>query len=116
MRRSFLLLSLLLPPTLARAADTSPAPPAPAPAPVVAPAPEAAAVAAALGDIADSWLFKKADAGLQVVDVQSGEEVFAKGADTLLLPASTMKVLTAAAALHDLGPAYRFTTEVYTDG
>lgn len=68
-----------------------------------------------LVDVTDSWLFDKATVGVQVVDVLTGEEVFARGADDLLVPASTMKVLTAAAALKTLGPAYRFTTDVYTD-
>lgn len=68
-----------------------------------------------LVDVTDSWLFDKANVGLQVVDVLTGEEVFSRGADDLLVPASTMKVLTAAAALKTLGPAYRFTTDVYTD-
>lgn len=105
--------------TPAAAADDRPAPP-PAPAPqnlarVTVPAP-AEPVAQALADVADSWLFRRAKAGLQVVDVATGEEVYEKGADELLLPASTMKVLTAAAALHELGPSYRFTTDVYHDG
>lgn len=68
-----------------------------------------------LVDVTDSWLFDKANVGVQVVDVQTGEEVFARGADDLLVPASTMKVLTAATALKTLGPAYRFTTDLYTD-
>lgn len=68
-----------------------------------------------LAEVTSSWLFDKAKVGLQVVDVETGEEVFARGADDLLNPASTMKVLTAAAALKTLGPAYRFTTDLYTD-
>ncbi|MEN0062928.1 MAG: D-alanyl-D-alanine carboxypeptidase/D-alanyl-D-alanine-endopeptidase [Myxococcota bacterium] len=68
-----------------------------------------------LSNVTDSWLFDKAQVGLQVVDVQTGEEVFARGSDSLLNPASTMKVLTAATALKNLGPSYRFTTEIYID-
>ncbi|MBX2800293.1 MAG: D-alanyl-D-alanine carboxypeptidase/D-alanyl-D-alanine-endopeptidase [Myxococcales bacterium] len=68
-----------------------------------------------LVDVTGSWLFKKADVGLQVVDVKTGEEVFSRGANDLLNPASTMKVLTAATALNTLGPAYRFTTDIFTD-
>ena len=68
-----------------------------------------------LADVTDSWLFDKARVGLQVVDVETGEEVFARGSDSLLNPASTMKVLTAATALKNLGPSYRFTTEAFID-
>ena len=68
-----------------------------------------------LADVTNSWLFDRADVGVQVVDVETGEEVFARGADDLLNPASTMKVVTAATALKTLGPAWRFTTDVYTD-
>jgi D-alanyl-D-alanine carboxypeptidase/D-alanyl-D-alanine-endopeptidase (penicillin-binding protein 4) len=75
-----------------------------------------ASVSEALAPVAQGWLFKKARSGLQVVDLQTGEEVFARDADTLFNPASTMKVVTAAAALHHLGPAYRWSTDLVTDG
>lgn len=105
---------LVLP--VASAADRPEAPgAAPSQHMVALPAPSAS-IAAALDEVAKSWLFRKADVGLHVVDLSTGEEVFAKGADAPLVPASTMKVVTAAAALHHLGPAWRFTTEVYHDG
>ncbi len=69
-----------------------------------------------LAEITEASLFRRANVGLQVVDLRTGEEVFAHGADTSLNPASTMKVVTAATALRALGPSYRFTTDVYTDG
>ena len=53
--------------------------------------------------------------GVLVVDAASGAEIFARGADTPLAPASNMKVLTALAALAALGPAHQFTTVVATD-
>ncbi len=83
--------------------------------PVPAPAPPTP-IAAALADVTKSWVFRKAHVGLHVVDLESGEEVYAVGAETLLNPASTMKILTSAAALRTLGPAYRFTTDVSHDG
>jgi D-alanyl-D-alanine carboxypeptidase/D-alanyl-D-alanine-endopeptidase (penicillin-binding protein 4) len=65
-----------------------------------------------LDEVGKSWLFRKATSGLQVVDLTSGEEVYAVNPDQLLNPASTMKVVTAAAALHHLGPAFRWSTDV----
>lgn len=41
------------------------------------------------------------------------EEVFSIRADTRLTPASTLKLLTTAAALHLLGPHHRFETKLY---
>lgn len=73
-------------------------------------------VQAALAGIGNSWLFTRADAGLSVVDVRSGQVVYEKNGDELLAPASTMKVLTSAAALRNLGPAYRFTTDLFYTG
>src|SRR5690348_13749736 len=80
MPRPFLAVPLLAALSLPSWADDRPAPPAPSdghrletvpvPAPVTP-------VAAALQDLSSSWLFKKTDAGLQVVDLASGEEVFA---------------------------------------
>jgi D-alanyl-D-alanine carboxypeptidase/D-alanyl-D-alanine-endopeptidase (penicillin-binding protein 4) len=69
-----------------------------------------------LGPVAKDKLFTLAEVGLQVVNLRTGEEVFARNADTALIPASTEKVITAATALKRLGPGYRFTTDIYTDG
>ena len=68
-----------------------------------------------LQDLAKDPLFTKSDVAVQVVDLRTGEQVFARNADTLLAPASTTKVLTAATSLKTLGPAYRFTTRVTAD-
>lgn len=84
------------------------------------PMPELAApgvdVSAALSGIGSSWLFTRADAGLSVVDVKTGQVVYERNANVALSPASTMKVLTSAAALRNLGPAYQFTTDLFYSG
>lgn len=73
-------------------------------------------LAPALTELTEHRLFRTGKVGFQVVDLRTGEEVFAHGPDTALNPASTMKVVTSATALKVLGPSYRFTTNVFTDG
>jgi D-alanyl-D-alanine carboxypeptidase/D-alanyl-D-alanine-endopeptidase (penicillin-binding protein 4) len=51
--------------------------------------------------------------GALVKDLATGEVLFALNPDVALHPASNMKILTSAAALHYLGPAYRFSTTIY---
>ena len=46
---------------------------------------------------------------------QKGEILFSLNADRPFVPASTLKVPTALAALKILGPKFRFPTEFYTD-
>ncbi|MEE1756735.1 D-alanyl-D-alanine carboxypeptidase/D-alanyl-D-alanine endopeptidase [Streptomyces sp. SP18CS02] len=50
-----------------------------------------------------------------VVDVATGEQLYGKGADTPMTPASTVKVATAVAALTALGPDHRIPTTVVAD-
>jgi D-alanyl-D-alanine carboxypeptidase/D-alanyl-D-alanine-endopeptidase (penicillin-binding protein 4) len=54
----------------------------------------------------------RAAIGIHVVNVASGETLYAHGANSLYLPASNMKLFTAAVALTRLGPNYRFETRV----
>jgi len=54
--------------------------------------------------------------GAMVVSITRGDTLFARGADALLVPASTMKLFTAAMALDKLGPEHTFSTEVLRDG
>ncbi|MFP3441981.1 D-alanyl-D-alanine carboxypeptidase, partial [Pantoea sp. SIMBA_133] len=55
-------------------------------------------------------------AGISVRSATSGEMIYENYAETRLTPASNMKLFTAGAALETLGPDYRFTTELLTDG
>lgn len=71
-----------------------------------------ASLEALLAPLAQDKVFATERVAVQVVDLETGEEVFARNADTALVPASTMKTLTAATALKRLGPGYRFTTDL----
>jgi D-alanyl-D-alanine carboxypeptidase/D-alanyl-D-alanine-endopeptidase (penicillin-binding protein 4) len=51
--------------------------------------------------------------GVSIVDARSGRVVFAYHADRPLDPASNQKLVTAAAALTELGPDYRMLTGLY---
>jgi len=51
-------------------------------------------------------------AGIHVVDAATGQVLYSKNDDLLLLPASNFKLLTTALALDRLGADYRFTTRL----
>lgn len=67
---------------------------------------------AALGPIAQKSPGNSV-AGVAVVDVTTGAEIFTRNGDTQLNPASNAKIVTAAAALKILGPEFRFDTSVH---
>ncbi|GGM33747.1 D-alanyl-D-alanine carboxypeptidase/D-alanyl-D-alanine-endopeptidase [Dactylosporangium sucinum] len=76
-----------------------------------APMPAEAALAAALGPLlAVPALGPHITAS--VVDVATGQVLYSSEPDAAMTPASTTKVVTAAAALGARGPAYRITTRV----
>jgi PBP4 family serine-type D-alanyl-D-alanine carboxypeptidase len=54
--------------------------------------------------------------GVVVRDLQTGETLYRRDAERVLIPASNMKLLVSAAALHRLGPDYRFRTRVWMHG
>jgi D-alanyl-D-alanine carboxypeptidase/D-alanyl-D-alanine-endopeptidase (penicillin-binding protein 4) len=82
----------------------------------VAPVPVAkarSALAAALDRILRHRELKKVRIGMQVVDLESGDVLYAHRADELLNPASVSKVITTAVAMVRLGPEFKFTTGLY---
>lgn len=50
-----------------------------------------------------------------ILTFPSGKPILSVYADRLLIPASTLKIVTALVALHHLGPEYRFSTDFYID-
>jgi D-alanyl-D-alanine carboxypeptidase len=54
--------------------------------------------------------------GVVVRDLQTGETLYRRDSERVLIPASNMKLLVTAAALHRLGPEYRFRTRVWMRG
>lgn len=62
---------------------------------------------------------KKADNalwGIYIQSLKSGETLYDRNAKRSFLPASNMKLITAAAALSSLGSSFVYTTELYTNG
>ena len=53
--------------------------------------------------------------GIQVVDLATGEQVYAKNEDKFFIPASVTKLFSTALALMRLGPDHRFITTVMAD-
>ncbi len=58
----------------------------------------------------------RGDWGVIVVSLTRGDTLFAHSPDAMLLPASTMKLYTAAMALERFGPAHQFRTEILRQG
>ena len=71
-----------------------------------------ASLSAALG----SYGWGDATWGILVRSLDTKETLFEVNPEVPLAPASNVKLLTSAAALHVLGPEYRFLTYVLTDG
>jgi serine-type D-Ala-D-Ala carboxypeptidase/endopeptidase (penicillin-binding protein 4) len=60
--------------------------------------------------------FQNGHWGVLVVDRKTGQVIFERNADQLFAPASVTKLFSTAAALIDLGPAYRFQTPLVRHG
>lgn len=69
-----------------------------------------------LKKIIDQPEYKNATIGLSIIDLKNGSTVFELNSEKLLIPASTLKIVTSAAAIEILGPDYRFKTKVGFSG
>ena len=54
--------------------------------------------------------------GVMVVDVASGDTLFMRNAERSFMPASVTKLYTTSAVLDQLGPNYRYVTQLYMEG
>lgn len=54
--------------------------------------------------------------GAMVISLSRGDTLFSWGPDIPMMPASTMKLFTAAIAFEELGPEHTFSTDVLRDG
>lgn len=63
-----------------------------------------------------SQMFQTSQVGLLVYDLDGDSVIYAHNERQLMRPASTMKVITAVAAIDKLGGSYRFKTELYYTG
>ena len=70
----------------------------------------------AVEKLASDSALKHGQAGLVVMDVQTGDILAAHNPRMSVIPASNMKIVTTAAALGILGADYRFRTELQHDG
>lgn len=66
------------------------------------------------GILADS-IFIPARVGIKVVSLSDGQALYERDSRALFHPASNLKLLTAATALHALGKNYKFRTAIYSD-
>jgi serine-type D-Ala-D-Ala carboxypeptidase/endopeptidase (penicillin-binding protein 4) len=75
-----------------------------------------AALVATIDAVLADTAFADAFWGIHIVDLATGRTVYSRNAVNNFIPASTMKLLTTAAALEALGPDFRYTTGLYLHG
>lgn len=76
---------------------------------------DAARVVRTVAPVVNGGAFPATSAAI-IMDARTGRVLYAHDEHLPLVPASTLKVVVAATALHDLGPGHRFETSIVTDG
>ena len=74
------------------------------------------AVASNIDHLLQSDMFNTSQVGIMVYDLDAESTIYARGERQLMRPASTMKVLTAIAAIDKLGGSYQFKTDLCYTG
>src|SRR5215211_6529880 len=100
MRRSILQVSLI-----AAACAPAAAPPSPSLSPLET-------LRHSIDSLVNDSKFANAHIGLLVVDPKNGDTLYSRNAGKLFIPASNQKIITAAVALTQLGPDYRYHTVI----
>jgi serine-type D-Ala-D-Ala carboxypeptidase/endopeptidase (penicillin-binding protein 4) len=73
-------------------------------------------IAKEIGAILEQPPLDRAHWGIDVVELDTGKQIYSQNSDQLFLPASNAKIFTTAAALAIAGPDYRFRTTVEAEG
>lgn len=68
-----------------------------------------------IDELLEDTLFIRARVGLKVISLADGQVLYERNSKFLFHPASNVKLLTTATALHVLGTNYKFKTAVYVD-
>lgn len=71
---------------------------------------------ASIDSLVSAPMFANAHLGVLIVDPATGDTLYSRNAGKLFMPASNQKVLTAAVALAQLGPDYRYRTVIAKRG
>jgi len=69
-----------------------------------------------LSELLNTGSLRRAKWSVLVVSLDRGDTLFSRDPHRPLAPASNMKIVTAAAALHVLGPKFQYQTFVFADG
>jgi len=69
-----------------------------------------------MNDIFNDPNFSNAEWGVVIQSLETGEYLYKRNEDKLLIPASDLKLFTTAAGLITLGSDYRFKTNIYMNG
>ena len=72
-------------------------------------------LAARIDSLLGDTLLSQAQYGIYIVDAESGREIYQRGHQRLLVPASANKLFVTALALLKLGPQHRFVTQARGD-